>query len=370
MTPAILLFVLAVGPEVSSGTVTLPLTEARSLLSTKEEPAAPISAAVISQRLVGQVTGDSLEVTATFQITVLEAERWSRLSLIKLDPNVTLLDATSGGGMLITAHLGDVAFVSRQPGTYSVELKLSVRGTGSPVHVAQLTRGNDAREGILHVETATAAQSLEHGADVLSSGGPWVVRWKGTAQTSVAAARPPMEPVVSSSRVQVVSTVEGRARMTVEYRLGLDREQPLALKLPADWTLTRLNVNSTPRTVPQGREIAIVVTPQSAGGREGLVELTLERDFGVFHLSGKLNFSLPGASWPTAVVDASVHLPNVFEYRRLGGSLEPSDSAQSTQESLPGRALHFRQHLVASAGPTLELSYSVDLTNRYFRVRH
>ena len=179
-----------------------------------------------------------------------------------------------------------------------------------------------------------------------------------------------MEPIVSAARVQVVSTVEGRARMTVEYRLGLDREQSLALKLPAEWTLTRVNVNAAPRAVPTGREIAIAVAPQTAGGREGHVELTLERDFGVFHLSGKLNFSLPGASWPTSVVEAGVHLPNVFEYRRLGGSLEPIDSAASTQEELPGKALYFRQHLVASAGPTLELSYSVDLTNRYFRARH
>lgn len=367
MTPALLALLLAQAS--GSGTVTLPLEEARSFLSSKTEPVAPIPAAVIMQRLTGQVTGDSLEVTAVFQITVLDGSRWSRLALIKLDPSVTLQDATSGDGMLVTTHQDEVAFVSRQPGTYSVELKLSVRGTGSPVHTAQLTRGADAREGVLHVETAGAEQSLEHGAQVLSTSGQWIVRWKGRTQALVAVARPPMEPVVSSARVQVVSTVEGRARMTVEYRLGLDREQTLALRLPADWALTRVSANGAPRAVPAGREIALTLNPQTAGGREGTVELTLERDFGVFHLSGKLDLSLPGASWPTAVVDTSVHLPNVFEYRRLGGSLEPSDAAQSTNQALPGKALHFRQHLVASSGPTLELRYSVDLENRYFRAR-
>lgn len=361
----ILALILAAAPQ--TGTVTLPLEDAMSFMSAKEQPVAPISAAVTSQRLDGQVTGDSVEVTAVFQVTVLDGSTWSRLSLMKLDPHVTLLDATSGEGMLVTTQDDQVVFVSKQPGTYTLELKLSVRGVGN---VARLTRGADARDGVMHVETAAAEQSLEHGADVLSSGGQWTVRWKGRTQTQVAAARPPMEPVVSGAKVQVVSTVEGRARMIVEYRLGLDREQSLALRLPPEWALTRVNVNTAPRTVPRGREIAIAVSPQTVGGREGVVELTLERDFGVFHLSGKLNLSLPGASWPTAVVDASVHLPNVFEYRRLGGSLEPSDAAQSTQQALPGRALHFRQHLVASAGPTLELSYSVDLTNRYFRARH
>ncbi len=367
MTPALWVLLLAATP--STGTVTLPIEEARSFLSTPFEAAAPISAAVISQRLTGQVTGDSLEVTATFQVTVIEATRWSRLSLIKLDPHVTLVEATSGEGMLVTTHQNEVAFISKVPGTYTLELRLSVRGEGSPVHVAQLNRGADAREGVMHVETAAPEQSLEQGAEVHSSGGTWLVRWKGRTQAAVAAARPPMEPVVTTAHVQVVSTVEGRARMTVEYRLGLDREQTLALRLPPDWTLTRVSANGAPRAVPAGKEIALTVAPQSAGAREGLVELTLERDFGVFHLSGRLNLSLPGASWPTSVMDTSVHLPNVFEYRRLGGSLEPSDAAVSTNQALPGKALHFRQHLVASAGPTLELSYSVDLTNRYFRAR-
>lgn len=369
MTSALLLVLLAAGE--TTGTVTLPLTEARTLLSTKEEPAAPISAAVTSQRLDAQVTGDELEVSALFQVTVLDGSRWSRLSLMKLDDRVTLLDATAAEMLLVTTQQNQVVLVTKQPGTYTIELKLSVRAEGAPVHVARLTRGDDAREGVMHVETAAPEQSLEHGVDVLSSGGQWLVKWKGRTQAQVvAAARPPMEPVISAARAQVVSTVEGRARMSVEYRLGLDREQSLALKLPSEWMLTRVNVNAVPRPVPQGREIALAVSPQAAGGREAVVELTLERDFGVFHLSGKLNLALPGASWPTALVDASVYLPNVFEYRRLGGSLEPLDGNHPTNQALPGRALHFRQHLVASAGPTLELSYSVDLTNRYFRVRH
>ncbi len=364
---ALLALLLTVVP--TTGTVTLPLDEARILLSTKDEPAAPISAAVTSQRLTGQVTGDTLEVTANFQITVLEASRWSRLALIKLEPGVTLREATSGEGMLVTAQHSDVVFISKAPGTYSVELKLAVRGVGSPVHTAKLSRGADAREGVLHVEASGPEATLEQGAETLSSDGQWTVRWKGSTQALVAVARPPMEPVVSAARVQVVSTVEGRARMMVEYRLGLDREQSFALRLPDEWTLTRVSANGAPRAVPAGKEITLSVSPLAPGAREAIVELTLERDFGVFHLSGKLNLSLPGASWPTSVMEASVHLPNVFEYRRLGGSLEPSDAPVSTQQTLPGRALHFRQHLVASAGPTLELSYSVELTNRYFRVR-
>ena len=363
-----LALLLAAAP--STGTVTLPLDEARSLLTTAQEPQAPLSAAVIGQHLSGQVTGESLQVTANFTITVLDGARWSRLALVKLEPGVTLLDASLEDGMLVTAQQSDVVFVSRRPGTYQVELKLSVRGVGSPRHAATLTRGPDAREGVMHVETAEPDQTLEQGADVVSTGGQWTVEWKGRTHALVAAVRPPMEPVVTGSTVQIVSTVEGRARMLVQYRLGLDREQAFGLRLPPEWTLTRVSCNGAPREVPVGREVSIAVAPRTAGAREGTVDLTLERDFGVFHLSGRLSLALPGVSWPTSVVEASVHLPNVFEYRRLGGSLEPADTSEpSPSSSLPGRALQYRQHLVASAGPTLELSYSVDLTNRYFRVR-
>ncbi len=364
----LLALLLAAAPA-SAGTVTLPLDEARSLLSTKDEPEAPFSAAVISQRLEGQVTGDSVEVTATFQVTVIDAGRWSRLSLIKLDPTVTLREASDGEGMLVTAQRDEVVFISRQPGTYVVELKLTVRGAGSPVHTAKVSRGADAREGVLHVDTPAPEQRLMDGADVRSMAGQWVVRWTGRTEALVAVARPPMEPVVTEARVQVVSTVEGRARMTVEYRLGLDREQSFGLRLPPDWTLSRVSCNGAARAVPTGREVSIPVGPQTAGGHDGVVELTLERDFGVFHLSGRLNLALPGASWPTSVVEASVHLPNVFEYHRLGGSLEPEDASAWTPPNLPGLALRYRQHLVASAGPTLELRYSVNLEKRYFRVR-
>ena len=140
----LLALLLAAAP--SAGTVTLPLDEARSLLTTQAEPQAPISAAVISQHLSGQVTGESLQVTARFTIAVLDGTRWSRLTLIKLEPGVTLLDASVDDGMLVTEHQHDIVFVSRKPGTYQVELKLSVRGVGSPRHAAKLTRGPDARD--------------------------------------------------------------------------------------------------------------------------------------------------------------------------------------------------------------------------------
>lgn len=362
----LLALVLTAAP---TGTVTVPLEDARALWSTHEIPRAPISAAVTSQQLSGQVTADALEVTATFAITVLDGNTWSRLSLMKLEPGVTLVAATASEGMVITTHQQEVVFLSRHAGAYSTQLKLSARATGTGMRMARLSRGADAREGSLHVEAAGPEQTLEH-SEVSSEAGRWTVEWKSRPQVVAATVRPPMEPVITASRVQVVSTVEGRARMTVEYRLALDREQPLNLRLPEEWTLMRVASNGTPRSVPAGRAVTLAISPATLGGRDGVVELVLERDYGVFHLSGRITFCLPGASWPILVVEASVHLPEVFEYRRVGGSLEPSTAPPAEVPNLPGRPMFFRQHLVASAGPTLELSYSVDLDNKYFRAHH
>jgi hypothetical protein len=81
--------------------------------------------------------------------------------------------------------------------------------------------------------------------------------------------------------------------------------------------------------------------------------------------------ALPGLAWPTAVVDLEASLPAVFQYHRVGGSLEsgPATSEASASTDTPGKRLSFRQYLVGAAGPTLELKYSVDLEHRYFSVR-
>jgi hypothetical protein len=127
-----------------------------------------------------------------------------------------------------------------------------------------------------------------------------------------------------------------------------------------------------PRPSPTERAFTVAVGPGPGGGARGLLALTLERDYGVFHLSGRLAVELPGLGWPTRVVDLEASLPAVFGYRRTGGSLEPGavleEVAASTAEA-PGRHLAFRQFLVGAAGPTLELAYSVDLDRRYFSLR-
>lgn len=368
MTSALLCaLVLSAEPSI---TVNLTPQELRAYLGTETAPA-PLGGAVTGQRLSGRVTGDGVEVTAHLVVSIVDGSRWTKLSLFKLTPGVTLVDATQVEGALVAAKDGEVALLSKTTGTWPLELKLSLHAGPGATRAAKLVRGADVMDGVLKLEVDGELDELQHGAELPSSNGAWTIRWKTLAARKVqaVAARPPMEPVIASANAQLVSTVEGRARLTVQYALELDREQPLTLKLPEAWSMTRVSLNGSPQRVPEGREVSWTVSPARAGEKTALLELTLERDFGVFHLSGRLGVTLPGASWPTARVEASVHLPQVFEWRRLGGSLEPTESLAWSAPPMPGRQLLYRQHLVAAAGPTLELAYSVDLSGRYFSLR-
>lgn len=376
-----LLFLALAAGEPAQATVTVPLPDALKLLgpAAKDEGATPpLSAGVVSQRLAGRVTADAMEVTASFTVTVLDGSRWSRLGLIKLTPGVTLLDATRVDGGLVTVHGQEVVLVSRTAGTSTVELKLSVRASGAGVKVARLCRGPDALDGLMKLEADGERDVLEYGPEVGSEAGCWTVSWRSQprARAPAVVARPPLEPQVASVAARVVSTMEGKARLTLRYELELDREQPFSLTVPEGWALTRLSVGEVPQRVQAQRTLALTVAPARPGEQRGSVTLTMERDFGVFHLSGRLAFELPAVGWPTKLVDVSAHLPTVFEYHRVGGSLEPVEAAAGATETdgldsgeLPGRRLAFRQHLVTSVGPTLELKYSVDLDGRYFSLR-
>ncbi len=367
---ATLLCALLLAAQPDHATVTLPLSEfLEGQPRTPDAP--PLGGAVLGQRLTGRVTGDGVEVTAQLVVSVIDTSRWTRLALFKLTPGVTLTDASQVEGALVAVQGGEVVLVSKTAGTWTLDLRFSLAGSGGPQHLATLTRAADVRDGVLRLEVDAEQDELLHGAELLPRQGTWSIRWKSRAarRAQAVVARAPMEPVISAAQAQLVSTVEGRARLTVRYALELDREHPLTLRLPEAWTLTRVGINGAPRVVPEGREVSWAVGPARPGEKTAALELTLERDLGVFHLSGRLGVALPGASWPTARVEASVHLPPVFEWRRLGGSLEPTESLAWSPPTMPGRQLLYQQHLVAAAGPTLELAYSVDLAGRYFSLR-
>ncbi len=100
----------------------------------------------------------------------------------------------------------------------------------------------------------------------------------------------------------------------------------------------------------------------------------LDDDLPGFHLSGRLFFGFPSASWNIDELYVDLYLPPVFNYEWTGGSPAPTSASPGVDFShsipTPGKQLRFHQHLIASS-PDVEVDYTVDLAGKYFRsTRH
>ncbi|NMO19554.1 hypothetical protein HPC49_18780 [Pyxidicoccus fallax] len=369
-----------------SGSATVPLDQIISLYAQRDSAPStpPPMEAMVKSQLKGRLSSDALFVDGQFDVEVLADKRWTQVRLLQLDADTypselpTLDDATVG---VVDGYL---CLLTRKAGRYTFEVSLSVRspGTGSERR-AQLRFAPGVAPVPLALEADTSAFTLME--PLPASGGEsysvypvqgalrvgWRTAVAQVAQSQKPQVRPPLEPRIAEATASWVSTLEGRATLRVSYALSLDREQPLELELPEGHRLERITLNSIPVPVEtQEGTLKLKVAPARLGETSGALEVVLTRDLGVFHLSGRLKLALPRVSWPVAELRARAHFPAVFNYRREGGSLEQVETAASASGSeagLPGKELQFRQYLVAASAPTLELGYSVDISESYFR---
>ena len=209
--------------------------------------------------------------------------------------------------------------------------------------------------------------------EVFPTDGRYTVRWRARtalAQTEKREPPPPLEPRIKQLSASWVTTLEGRVTARLSYRPRLDRPQAFEVTVPSGQQLEAVRV--TGQELPVGAKSGVLklqVAPLRLGETEGTVELRLSQNIGVFHLAGSLRVALPSSNWQTDAVELLAYLPAVFEYRRVGGSLEDGEVGEgaAAEERLPGRELKFRQYLVVASSPSVELRYSVDISKSYFR---
>src|SRR5262249_37758720 len=131
-----------------------------------------------------------------------------------------------------------------------------------------------------------------------------------------------------------------------------------------------LNGVSIPFSV-RDHTLQLTLEPARAGDQSGKLELVLTEQLGRYHLSGMLYLTVPRAEWPVNEMYLELHLPPVFHYKRVGGSMEDVESppwVDFTQKiPTPGKQISFHQFLIASSAPEVQLAYDVELTGNYFR---
>lgn len=369
-----------------SGSATIPLEALIPLVTQQRDSppvvAPPLDAVVVQSQLKGRLSVEALHVDAHFEVSVLADERWVKVPLLAVGPDVFVLSSSRSADAVVAVVDGQLCLLTEKGGTYAIDVSLLVRASTQGAQrrvVLKAAPGATLGPLRLSVDPAFAlADSNVAGetVDVFPRSGLWTVAWQNAvpvvASKKQPTERPPLEPRITRATASWVSTLEGKVTLRVRYALQLDREQPLTVTVPKGHTLQRVVLNGRPvqASLEDGR-LQLSVAPQDVGESSGVVELELRQELGVLHLSGVLELSIPSVSWPVAELNARAHLPSVFTYRRQGGSLEeiaqPEAAAGLEGPALPGKALFFRQYLVSASAPTLELRYSVDIGKSYFR---
>lgn len=374
--------------DAAEGRATLPLDELLRLrrelderVREPEKAPPPLAATLDAVELQGRLVEQSLELSAQLQVTVLE-EGWVSVPLLRLTPTLKVLARPDLAGANLAVKDGWLALLTREPGRYRFELALLERAPSAAgprrieLETAQATLAS------LHVQFDERLYRVEgpvtHEADgvrVDPEGTRFRLAWepRGPIAERVAeeAPRPELEPVIPAANASLVSTLEGRWLTRVLYRLRFTGTRELELKIPAGVQLTKVFRDrvALPFALEEDR-LRLSLSPARSGGEEALLELVLEQEHGAYHLAGRLDVELPAASWPIHEIALDLHLPPVFDYTWLDGSLSPASPGPEPDWSYelpePGERLSFHELLVTRSAPRLTLGYDVDLTDAYF----
>lgn len=373
----------------STPSATLPLAEVLRLYKenqAKAEPKdvrPPVIASISKLELAGRLLENAVDVSAHVELSVLDAQGWVTVRLLRKDGSIRITKLPTIPSGVLSVVDGMLVFMTDKPGSYSFDFGF--------LTTAQV-KGSRRLAEVLYPSAALAVLKLRFdenlfalaNTDRMEEGDGYTlypqsnrfeVLWdrnpKAAAVIKQAAARPPIEPVITTAHASVVSTLEGRRIFRVLYALQFEGARTIDFAIPTSHKLEKVFVNGA--SVPfklTGRSLSLPVTPARAGDESAKVELMLTEAQGGYALSGRLDYSFPAASWNVNDLYVSLSLPQVFNYEWEGGSLatvETGAEAEFTQRiPTPGKSIHLHQQLLSSAA-TVRIAYTVDLTGSYYR---
>jgi hypothetical protein len=372
---ALVLSLLAGTP---SGTATVPLNELVGLLEPKGFEATKTVAAVTSLSLAARPGEVGLWVDVEAGIRVVSGSVVS-VPLMKVSADTVVEPLPDSGGAVVVLRDGAVTAICEGPGSHRLAFKLLVRasrdGRRSTARFEMTSQAPptplklDFDDGLFEVPGASVVREWG-GYVVFPVRGVYQVVWASRAEVTQRAQvmqRAPVDPLVKEASSRWVTTLEGQATHEVKLTLQLDRPGTLGVEVSEGQRLVRARVNGVP-LIPEEHGGALVfdVAPASLGSTEGVVELALAQDLGVFHLSGRLELVSPHLSWPVSRWTTETVLPKVFTWVRRGGSMEQMGAEAEARGEVPGKALFFTQHLITASAPVISLGYSVDIRESYF----
>lgn len=378
-------------PSPAGPSATLPLSEVLRLYKASESKAEspdakpPIRASVSKFELSGRLLENAVDVSAHIELSVLEAQGWVSVRLLRKDAALRLTKLPQIQNGVLSVVDGMLTFMTDKPGTYSFDVGFLAS--------AQVKGARRSAE-IVYASASLAVLKLRFDENLFALGSPdrieegdgyalyptnnrfevlWDRSGKAAAVAKQSATRPPIEPVVSRAHASVVSTLEGRRIIRLLYALQFEGARTIDFVIPDKQRLEKVFVNGA--SVPfkaNGKTVSLPVQPARAGDESAKVELFLVEQQGGYALSGRLDYSFPAASWNINDLYVTLSLPQVFNYHWEGGSLatveegEGEDVEYTQKIPTPGKSIHLHQQLLSSAA-TVRVAYTVDLTGSYYR---
>ena len=333
---------------------------------------------VISARLIGE----GIDAVASVRARVLD-DGWKIVPLFSYHESLQLIELPKISNADIIVKDGVVSLLTKAPGTFEFKLrflkyakKLDV-GLGFELGVLaagiqELRLTYDSSQFSL----VTPARYFQGDAAVFfPSKGAFRIGWK-TIQKKVwkkpeSTPRASVDPVITDSDASIVVTLDGQRIARYHYGLRFQGQEVLTVVLPEGEELTKVYLNGISQPIKTSTgTVQLSVRPARQGEEKASLELVLRRQSEPLALSGTLSFVTPALSWSVNHSRLRLHLPNVFNYLWLGGSLSPGGKYKNIkytwQMPTPGKQLDLGQELVRYASDA-QIKYAVDLTDKYFK---
>jgi len=360
------------------GTATIPVDQLLALQRPDAPPAPPVGGVVHALVARGQVLDDALDLTVSVRASVLAARGWTELPLFDVGDTVDVTDVPTLEGAWLAVRDGTLVLVASAPGEHAFDVRATVRpaAPGSQ-RVARLGL-HGATSASLELSHDPAFVELRSPSTVHARDGALTATWRsrGRAARVAASEAPTADPIVETATTSIVSTLEGTWWMRTHFALRFRGRESIEVRWPQGFALSRLYVNgravSADTVDADARVATLAVTPARSGGDAGTVEVVVSREGRGYLLQGTVETELPAISWPVRRWSCAAHLPEVFDYASVGGSMTPL--AETIDESVftyvlptPGAVLRWSQDLVFERAPSLRLDYTVNLDGAVYR---
>jgi hypothetical protein len=173
-------------------------------------PAPPVRASVNRLEIAGRLLDAGLDAAAQVEVTVV-GDGWATVPLLEVRGGTQLASLPSVEGAVVAVVQGRLCLVAEKAGAYA----FTVRWLQRPADGAIARPAAPHRQRLLRLqydETLFRLPALRDdgaGAVVYPPPAGSSVAWQQLRACSREAARPPVEPVVTSAHASVVATLDG-----------------------------------------------------------------------------------------------------------------------------------------------------------------